>query len=76
MPYKYSKCKRKVTPKSESIFYRYFVVVFNKTIIFCGRFNKTITSLALVGLETDLGEIGATLLVDYPPSHIQRAVVE
>ncbi len=37
-----------------------------------GVFNKTIISLALVGYEIVI----ASRLVGYPPSHIQRALVE
>ena len=39
-----------------------------------GVFNKTIIPLALVG--DDYNQLGATRLVGYLPSHIQRVLVE
>ena len=40
------------------------------------EFNKTIIPFALVGYETGYSQLGATRLVGYLPSHIQRALVE
>ena len=40
------------------------------------EFNKTIIPFALVGYETGYSQLGATRLVDYLPSHIQRALME
>ena len=40
------------------------------------EFNKTITPFALVGYETGYSQLGATRLVGYLPSHIQRALME
>ena len=40
------------------------------------EFNKTIIPLALVGYETGYSQLGATRLVGYLPSHIQRALME
>ena len=40
------------------------------------EFNKTIIPFALVGYETGYGQLGATRLVGYLPSHIQRALME
>ena len=40
------------------------------------EFNKTIIPFALVGYETDCSQLGATRLVGYLPSHIQRALME
>ena len=40
------------------------------------EFNKTIIPFALVGYETGYSQLGATLLVSYSPSHIQRALME
>ena len=37
------------------------------------EFNKTIIPFALVGYETGYSQLGATGLVGYLPSHIQRA---
>ena len=37
------------------------------------EFNKTIIPFALVGYETGYSQLGATRLVGYLPSHIQRA---
>ena len=38
--------------------------------------NKTIIPFALVGYETSYSQLGATRLVGYLPSHIQRALME
>ena len=38
------------------------------------EFNKTIIPFALVGYETGYSQLGATHLVGYLPSHIQRAL--
>ena len=38
--------------------------------------NKTIIPFALVGYETGYSQLGATHLVGYLPSHIQRALME
>ena len=40
------------------------------------EFNKTIIPIALVGYETGYSQLGATRLVGYLPSHIQRALME
>ena len=40
------------------------------------KFNKTIIPFALVGYETGYSQLGATRLVGYLPSHIQRALME
>ena len=40
------------------------------------EFNETIIPFALVGYETGYSQLGATRLVDYLPSHIQRALME
>ena len=40
------------------------------------EFNKTIIPFALVGYESDYSQLGATRLVGYLPSHIQRALME
>ena len=40
------------------------------------EFNRTIITFALVGYETGYSQIGATRLVPYLPSHIQRALME
>ena len=40
------------------------------------EFNKTIIPFALVGYETGYSQLGATRLVGYLPSHIQRALME
>ena len=38
--------------------------------------NKTIIPFALVGCETGYSQLGATRLIGYLPSHIQRALME
>ena len=40
------------------------------------EFNKTIIPFALVGYETGYSQLGATRLVGYLPSRIQRALME
>ena len=40
------------------------------------EFNETIIPFALVGYETGYSQLGATRLVGYLPSHIQRALME
>ena len=40
------------------------------------EFHKTIVPLAHVGYETGYSQLGATRLVGYLPSHIQRALME
>ena len=40
------------------------------------EFNKTIIPFALVGYEAGYSQLGATRLVGYLPSHIQRALME
>jgi len=40
------------------------------------EFNKTIIPFALVGYETGYSQLGATCLVGYLPSHIQRVLME
>ena len=40
------------------------------------EFNKTIIPFALVGYEIGYSQLGATRLVGYLPSHIQRALME
>ena len=40
------------------------------------EFNKTIIPFALVRYETGYSQLGATRLVGYLPSHIQRALME
>ena len=40
------------------------------------EFNKTIIPFALVGYETGYSQLGATCLLGYSPSHIQRAHME
>ena len=40
------------------------------------EFNKTIIPFALVGYETGYSQLGATRLVGYLQSHIQRALMK
>ena len=40
------------------------------------EFNKTIIPFSLVGYKTGYSQLGATRLVGYLPSHIQRALME
>ena len=40
------------------------------------EFNKTIIPFSLVGYKTGYSQLGASRLVGYLPSHIQRALME
>ena len=54
-------------------FHSYFVL--SKLLEF-KEFNKTIIPFAFVGYETGYSQLGATRLVGYLPSHIQRELME
>ena len=41
-----------------------------------GEFNKTIIPFTLVGYEISYSQFGASRLVGYLPSHIQRTLME
>ena len=69
MPNKYVKCTRD--------FGAFLFLLVSTFLYFGGVFNKTIMLLALVGYEMIIAsQIGATRLVGYLSSHIQRALVE
>ena len=57
-------------------FSRFFRSYFVLQIFGFKEFNKTIIPFALVGYETGHSQLGATRLVAYLPSHIQRALME
>ena len=57
-------------------FARYFRSYFGLQILVLKEFSKTIIPFALVGYETGYSQLGATRLVGYLPSHIQRALME
>ena len=68
---------------SSSSFFRFrsdFLAFFARISYFkfleLNEFNKTITPFALFGYETGYSQLGATSLVGYLPSHIQRALME
>ena len=68
---------------SSSSFFRFrsdFLVFFSRISYFkfleFKEFNKTIIPFALVGYETGYSQLGATRLVGYLPSHVQRALME
>ena len=67
MPNKYGKRTRD--------FGAFLFLLVSTFLYFGGVFNKTIILLALVGYEDDYSQLGATRLVDYLSSHIQRALV-
>ena len=48
----------------------------NNSRYFVGVFNKTIIPLALAWICDDYSQLRATLLVGHPPSHIQRTLEE
>ena len=57
-------------------FSRFFRSYFGLQILVLKEFNKTIIPFALVGYEIGYSQLGATRLVGYLPSHIQRALME
>ena len=68
---------------SSSIFFHFACIFLIFSFVFCTskllelkEFNKTIIPFALVGYETGYSQLGATCLVGYLPSHIQRAFME
>ena len=58
------------------IFSRFWLVFRTSKLLEFKEFNKTIIPFALVGYETGYSQLGATRLVGYLPSHIQRALME
>ena len=67
---------------SSSIFFRFrsdflafFALISYFKFLEFKEFNKTIIPFALVGYETGYSQLGATRLVGYLPSHIQRALI-
>ena len=61
-----------ISLRFSSFFRSYFVL----QILGFKEFNKTIIPFALVGYKTGYSQLGATRLVGYLPSHIQRALME
>ena len=65
---------------SSSSFFFYFTRIFSLFLRFklleFKEFDKTTIPFALVGYETGYSQLGATRLVGYLPSHIQRALME
>ena len=59
-----------------SDFLAFFAHISDFNFLVLKEFNKTIIPSALVGYETGYSLLGATRLVGYLPSHIQRALVE
>ena len=57
-------------------FSRFFRSYFVLQILELKEFNKTIIPFSLVGYETGYSQLGATPLVGYLPSHIQRALIK
>ena len=55
---------------------RFFRSYFVLQIFGFKEFSKTIIPFALVGYETGYSQLGATRLVGYLSSHIQRALME
>ena len=60
---------------SSSFFFDFTRISYFKFLEF-KELNKTIIPVALVGYETGYSQLGATRLVGYLPSHIQRALME
>ncbi len=64
MDHKYGKCTRRREEPGVEI------------LQFCGCFNKTIISLALVRYEKVDIQLGAAPFLGYLPPHIQRALIK
>ena len=72
--------------KKHRIFIKFFSISFGFSLFFprisyikfveFKEFNKAVIPFALVGYETGYSQLGATRLVAYLPSHIQRALME
>ena len=58
------------------IFGAFLFLVWSNFLYFWGVFNKTIIPFALVGYEIGNSQLGATGLVGYLLSHIQRVLLE
>ena len=77
-----TRCQHLIFIKFFSIslgFSRVFSVVFRIsyfTFLEFKEFNKTIIPFALVGYDIGYSQLGATRLIGYLPSHIQRALRE
>ena len=61
--------------RSRSDFLAFFARISYFKFLEFKEFNKTIIPFALVGYETGYSRLGATRLVSYSPSHIQRALM-
>ena len=59
-----------------SVFLAFFAHIWYLKFLEFKEFNKTIIPFALVEYETGYSQLGATRLVGYLPSHIQRALME
>ena len=74
---KYDNCTRLLKVKNKLKIGCFYKLSREQFSTFCGRFKWKIIPLALVGYKMIIANsIGATLLVGYLPSHIQRALVE
>ena len=58
------------------IFWLFSLVFLTSKFLEFKELNKAIITFALVGYETDYSQLGATRLVGYLPSHIQRSLME
>ena len=59
-----------------SDFLAFFACISYFKILELNEFKKTIIPFAFVGYETGYSQLGATRLVGYLPSHIQRELME
>ena len=57
-------------------FSHFFAHILDFKFLVLKEFNKTIIPFALVGYEPGYSQLGATRVVGYLPSHIQRALME
>ena len=72
----YHKVLRKIASSSQVYFLAFFARISYFKFLEFREFSKTIIPFALVGYDTGYSQFGATRLVGYLPSHIQRALME
>ena len=69
------KVLRNIASSSQVYFLAFFARISYFKFLEFKEFNKTVIPFALVGYETGYSQLGATRLVGYLPSHIQRALM-
>ena len=71
----YHKVLLNIASSSQVYFLAFFARISYFKFLEFKEFNKTIIPFTLVGYETGYSQVGATRLVGYLPSHIQRALI-